>query len=271
MKVKKYINEVVNGFKIIDTYVIELPSGAKTRRVLLECQCCGQRFERCSSVDFEHIKCKCKCKYLKPRKQKYHFIEWNGKRYTYTDFCKLHNISPGTLRSRLKAGYTLDEAIEKGLTHTCVICDKVFKYPRVSKLTCSSTCARRLAHNKGKRKEYRSDICIMCGSPFSTLDDKQICCSERCRRQRDTVIRNTRLKHLKEAGQLDETVTLRNVYLRFKGICQGCGNTLSFESEVTSDEYPSVDHIIPLSKGGTHEWSNVQLLCRGCNIAKSDH
>ena len=31
-----------------------------------------------------------------------------------------------------------------------------------------------------------------------------------------------------------------------------------------------VDHVIPLSKGGTHELGNVQLLCPHCNISKRD-
>ena len=32
----------------------------------------------------------------------------------------------------------------------------------------------------------------------------------------------------------------------------------------------SVDHIIPRSKGGLHEWSNVVACCKKCNLIKAD-
>jgi 5-methylcytosine-specific restriction endonuclease McrA len=31
-----------------------------------------------------------------------------------------------------------------------------------------------------------------------------------------------------------------------------------------------VDHVVPVSKGGTNELSNLQLLCPACNMTKSD-
>lgn len=34
--------------------------------------------------------------------------------------------------------------------------------------------------------------------------------------------------------------------------------------------YPSIDHIIPVSHGGTHTWDNVELAHRYCNGVKSD-
>lgn len=33
----------------------------------------------------------------------------------------------------------------------------------------------------------------------------------------------------------------------------------------------TVDHIVPLAKGGTHELSNLSVLCRACNARKRDH
>jgi 5-methylcytosine-specific restriction endonuclease McrA len=45
--------------------------------------------------------------------------------------------------------------------------------------------------------------------------------------------------------------------------CRGCGAT----SEV---EVLHVDHIIPVSKGGTTDLENLQTLCQTCNLGKSN-
>ena len=50
------------------------------------------------------------------------------------------------------------------------------------------------------------------------------------------------------------------VWQRDQGKCVQCGAT----------SYLEYDHIIPHSKGGANTVGNVQLLCRRCNLAKSD-
>lgn len=30
-------------------------------------------------------------------------------------------------------------------------------------------------------------------------------------------------------------------------------------------DYPTIDHVIPLSKGGSHTWDNVKVACGECN------
>lgn len=71
------------------------------------------------------------------------------------------------------------------------------------------------------------------------------------------------------------------VYLRDAGRCQICGRLL--EQDVLGmgrDErndllqqgvyLMSLDHIIPVSKGGTHTYANVRATCEPCNTSKSD-
>lgn len=65
-------------------------------------------------------------------------------------------------------------------------------------------------------------------------------------------------------GQIDRHIPhdiRQRVWQRYGGKCVECGAT----------EYLEFDHIIPVSKGGSNSEQNVQILCRKCNLAKSNH
>jgi 5-methylcytosine-specific restriction enzyme A len=53
------------------------------------------------------------------------------------------------------------------------------------------------------------------------------------------------------------------VFTRNNYQCQSCGKTY-LETEL------NIDHIIPLAKGGSNDISNLQSLCRTCNLVKKD-
>jgi len=53
---------------------------------------------------------------------------------------------------------------------------------------------------------------------------------------------------------------LTKVISKRGGMCDECG----------ADKNLSVDHIRPLSKGGTNELNNLRVLCRRCNSRKKD-
>ena len=52
-------------------------------------------------------------------------------------------------------------------------------------------------------------------------------------------------------------LTRRGVFLRDAGECQYCGRPAE-----------NVDHVVPRSRGGAHDWENVVASCRRCNSRK---
>ena len=76
-------------------------------------------------------------------------------------------------------------------------------------------------------------------------------------------------------GKIDYSITLSKLIERDKGICKLCGRkvnetdyTYINDTFIAGNDYPSIDHIKPLSKGGVHQWDNVQLAHRLCNSIK---
>ena len=51
--------------------------------------------------------------------------------------------------------------------------------------------------------------------------------------------------------------------------CPDCGMALIRSARFREPGFGSIDHIIPLSRGGRHEQDNVRLTCLPCNLRKS--
>lgn len=65
----------------------------------------------------------------------------------------------------------------------------------------------------------------------------------------------------KEARRRIPRDVRQRVWQKYGGRCAEC----------SSDTYLEFDHIIPVAKGGGNSETNVQLLCRRCNLSKSDN
>jgi 5-methylcytosine-specific restriction endonuclease McrA len=72
-----------------------------------------------------------------------------------------------------------------------------------------------------------------------------------------SVVRLTRFVRIAYRGPVP--LTRRAVFVRDGGRCVYCGTTAT-----------SIDHVVPRSRGGRHEWSNVVSACRRCNHVKAD-
>lgn len=68
-------------------------------------------------------------------------------------------------------------------------------------------------------------------------------------------------------ADVDEVVA-RDVFERDGWLCQLCGGGVDGSLSFPEPGSASVDHIVPLSRGGSHTWENVQLAHLGCNMSK---
>lgn len=90
----------------------------------------------------------------------------------------------------------------------------------------------------------------------------------------DTVVRSMRFSfripsiiRLKSYVQVRKNTAIRfsreNIYLRDGYRCQYCARSF------TSREL-TLDHVIPVSRGGRKEWTNIVTACRRCNQKKGN-
>lgn len=106
--------------------------------------------------------------------------------------------------------------------------------------------------------------CQRCGDPYTLPDQVQArYCSKRCAR-RDAGARRRALKR----GAFVGRVYRNRIFERDGWRCQLCRRKVAKREAVPHPRAPTLDHIIPLAAGGTHEPSNVQLACFQCNSIK---
>lgn len=54
------------------------------------------------------------------------------------------------------------------------------------------------------------------------------------------------------------------------GLCAYCGCEMTREGDYQALDYCTIDHVVPLSRGGKHDHGNMVLCCRSCNSKKKD-
>jgi 5-methylcytosine-specific restriction endonuclease McrA len=84
---------------------------------------------------------------------------------------------------------------------------------------------------------------------------------QRNNRSKDIMYEHRRKALLRE--NFVEDVDIEQLYLRDEGTCQLC-------KQPCSKAEWSIDHIIPLSRGGEHSYENTQLAHRSCNSRKGN-
>lgn len=137
---------------------------------------------------------------------------------------------------------------------------------------CSVKCT---AHGKSTRS-YSLMVegeCSLCGEMFrrrvrnQDSDSAGRFCSQICTRNWQLNQKNCR-RRASLAGVPREPIDISVLWERDKGVCQLCMNPIDRSLKDRDPMMMSVDHIVPLSKGGPHTIDNVQLAHFGCNARK---
>lgn len=124
-------------------------------------------------------------------------------------------------------------------------------------------------------KQIKLRECSECGAVF--YKNKKYCsveCQERSRNRRHKDKRLMVIGH----RLVDKDINLDKLYERDCGICWLCGEICDYsdcETDIKGNfivgkRYPSIDHVLPLSKGGVHSWDNVKLAHHYCNTLKKN-
>jgi 5-methylcytosine-specific restriction endonuclease McrA len=76
--------------------------------------------------------------------------------------------------------------------------------------------------------------------------------------------------------RFDQGISHRALHKMFNGICALCNEETHlpevwdrWDGKTWMPMAPTVDHIVPIARAGTHTWDNVQLAHAHCNSLKS--
>jgi 5-methylcytosine-specific restriction endonuclease McrA len=165
-----------------------------------------------------------------------------------------------------------------------------------------------MRQRKGLAAHEHAVECAQCGTPFTTTYAQAKYCSERCRQTYRNGLTSTAVRTAKAGrrcahcgGEISVdkdsragfcsrrcAVASRNLFVKlatradrpkaraFRASvaerdgwrCQLCGASVDRERTHPDPWSGSLDHIVPLARGGTNDFANLQLAHLGCNLSK---
>lgn len=167
---------------------------------------------------------------------------------------------------------------------TCDECESPY-VKRGKGLTCGPTCSQArairlreerivVAHARRDERHARPLGCARCERTFTRsngMGRNPLYCEE-CKpvvyQEHKSGARTRRRLRLK--GVECEVFEKQEIFERDGWVCKRCLVPVLRGGDTNDDRYPNLDHVKPISKGGSHTRWNVQLLCRKCNLDKSD-
>lgn len=152
----------------------------------------------------------------------------------------------------------------------CLVCSHGTQHK--SRIRCWACQAKSESGRVHQYARFIAGHCSECGQSFirdrlqyaNLPKQGKTYCSNRCARRAN----KARRRALKRQAFV-ESVNRSYIFKRDGYCCQICGKRLAMSKAAPHPKSPTLDHIIPLARGGTHESSNIQAAHFMCNALKS--
>lgn len=195
------------------------------------------------------------------------FSTWNPNKKTCSNECRRKN------RNKSGSKKTPEQNHIHYIRQTYGSEEAHAAYLEKKQVQIAQTKARRERERKERlAANFREGKCVVCGKAFTTYNPAQKTCCSECGKKLSYARSQ---KRIPKAQMIDKDITLEALYRRDSGVCYLCGGQCDWSDRDVKQNrvgksYPSIDHIIPVSRGGLHAWNNVRLAHFGCNVEKAD-
>jgi hypothetical protein len=153
----------------------------------------------------------------------------------------------------------------------CTVCGQLGTFRRRQKVRiCSEQCAKERNRQRDRKRDRQRDRPRVPLHPCSTCGQGQLkgnaryCTTCKRRRKRQQEHKRQRLKN----GVPSDNYTLNEIAQRDKNMCGLCRKRVAMTKTVPHPKAPTIDHVLPLAKGGHDTRANVQLAHFHCNSLK---
>lgn len=158
----------------------------------------------------------------------------------------------------------------------CVICGAIFRKSYSEQRTCGRACGVELKRRSRPvgpvvfpQRRLAWHQCRECnqwiGQPNRLVCRRDLCLRS-ARSRSSAKARARRREQIADAAGFSHLA----IFQRDRWVCGICNSTVDPRHQWPHPKAPSLDHIVPLSKGGTHTPENVQLAHIGCNWKKNN-
>lgn len=201
---------------------------------------------------------------------------------TKPKYCSIECRERTNYRMRIESGgydaqlakRRAENALKPSPTHTCLQCGARWESRQKVSKFCSSKCgnAYKDVHNEKRCSELDCDrgvrakgLCQMHWRRKARAEGRETLPAWDDRRRANY--------HKRRAQKLTTAVEELNpmdIYQRDIWLCGLCSTPVDPDVAWPDPMSASLDHILPLSKGGSHTYENVQLAHLTCNVSKGN-